>query len=248
MPQCQGCLNRRGEEGAGKGKRYYVIPDGKRFPEKRELAQKWLHNLGRGHTVDKFTFGKHKVVCEDHFRPEAFLEDIRAALDGGETPKITQARCFTGSICSSCSEKGYYPVESGLEKNPCEKGQMHLCKLEAAPGAIVTECMYCMNIASTSSKSSRTARPPSKKKDTASTSSKSARTAPPPSKKKSVITKRCDAQTQTDIVLCDAQCQTTDPNMDVNIIAMYTDHAYAKRQCEGGQLITIVSLAAGVGC
>ncbi|XP_071852268.1 uncharacterized protein [Apostichopus japonicus] len=205
MPQCQGCLNRRGEEGAGKGKRYYVIPDGKRFPEKRELAQKWLHNLGRGHTVDKFNFGKHKVVCEDHFLPGAFVEDIRARLMGEKPRKLLKPDALPEVCVRRAPKKG-------------------------------------------TARSNRVLKKTLAKKDIASTSSKSARRAPPPSKRKSVITKRCDAQTQTDIVLCDAQCQTTDPNMDVNIIAMYTDHAYAKRQCEGGQLITIVSLAAGVGC
>ena len=93
MPECQafGCVNRRGEEGAGKGKRYYVIPDGKRFPEKRELSQKWLNNIGTGHTVNKFTFGKHKVVCENHFRPESFEVDFRASLMGEKERKILKS-------------------------------------------------------------------------------------------------------------------------------------------------------------
>ncbi|PIK40404.1 hypothetical protein BSL78_22757 [Apostichopus japonicus] len=45
----------------------FVISDGITDPEKRELSQKWLHQIATGHTVDNFTFHKYKVVCEDHF-------------------------------------------------------------------------------------------------------------------------------------------------------------------------------------
>lgn len=87
MPECQayGCLNRQGT-GEAKGKRFFVIPDGKN-PTKRNLAQRWLHNIGTGHTVDNFTFGRHKVVCADHFSSDCFEEDMRARLMGG-TPKL----------------------------------------------------------------------------------------------------------------------------------------------------------------
>ena len=36
-----------------------------KFSAKRELAMKWLHNIGTGHTVEKFNF-KRKMVCQDH--------------------------------------------------------------------------------------------------------------------------------------------------------------------------------------
>ena len=89
MPECQayGCLNKRGE-GNSKGKSFFVIPDGRKYPEKRELSQQWLHNIGTGHTVEKFSFGKHKLVCEDHFKPDCFKEDLQARLMGTVPKKI----------------------------------------------------------------------------------------------------------------------------------------------------------------
>ncbi|PIK34452.1 hypothetical protein BSL78_28729 [Apostichopus japonicus] len=88
MPECQayGCTNRHGA-GKSKGKRFFVIPDGKTDPEKRELSQKWLHQIGTGHTVDNFTFHKYKVVCEDHFEEKCFEEDVKARLMGTKPRK-----------------------------------------------------------------------------------------------------------------------------------------------------------------
>ena len=33
---------------------------------------KWLHNIGTGHTVDKFSVGRHKIVGKDHFEHWCF--------------------------------------------------------------------------------------------------------------------------------------------------------------------------------
>ncbi|KAJ8045451.1 hypothetical protein HOLleu_08464 [Holothuria leucospilota] len=52
--------------GEVKGKRSFVITDG-RNPTKRDLSQRWLHDIGTGHTVDNLTFRRHKVMCFDHF-------------------------------------------------------------------------------------------------------------------------------------------------------------------------------------
>ena len=61
MPEWQpsGCINKAG----GKD-----LPNNKchNFHAKRELDIKWLHNIGTGHSVDRFNFNR-KVVCEDHF-------------------------------------------------------------------------------------------------------------------------------------------------------------------------------------
>lgn len=42
------------DKGAWKEKLYYVIPDGKLFPERWKLSQKLLNKIGTGHTVEKF--------------------------------------------------------------------------------------------------------------------------------------------------------------------------------------------------
>ena len=82
MPECQtyGCLNKAGE-GAGKGKRFFQKPNATKFPAKHDPAIKWLHNIGTGHTVDKFNF-HHKVVCEDHFTEQCFKKDVEHVLLG----------------------------------------------------------------------------------------------------------------------------------------------------------------------
>ena len=41
------------------------FPNANKFSAKRELAMKWLHDIGTGHTVEKFNF-KRKMVCRDH--------------------------------------------------------------------------------------------------------------------------------------------------------------------------------------
>ena len=42
-----------------------IFPNANNFSAKRELAMKWLHNIGTGHTVEKFNFNR-KMVCQDH--------------------------------------------------------------------------------------------------------------------------------------------------------------------------------------
>ena len=42
-----------------------IFPNANKFSAKRELAMKWLHNIGTGHTVEKFNFNR-KMVCQDH--------------------------------------------------------------------------------------------------------------------------------------------------------------------------------------
>ena len=50
----------------GHGKTYFLIPNPNRFPEKRNLAARWVHNIGTGWTVKTFKFGTSKKVCQDH--------------------------------------------------------------------------------------------------------------------------------------------------------------------------------------
>ncbi|KAJ8050070.1 hypothetical protein HOLleu_03121 [Holothuria leucospilota] len=88
MPECQafGCKNHQGERG-GKGKSFFPIPNPRKHPEKRQLAEMWLHKIGTGHTVKKFNFGPRKLVCEDHFEKSCYVEDIRAKILGCQPRK-----------------------------------------------------------------------------------------------------------------------------------------------------------------
>ena len=45
--------------------RKQIFPNANKFSTKRELAMKWLLNIGTGHTVEKFNFNR-KMVCQDH--------------------------------------------------------------------------------------------------------------------------------------------------------------------------------------
>ena len=56
-----------------------------KYPEKRELATKWLHNVETCHTVDTFSFGKHKMVCKDYFE---FLVFSNGATKTGQSMRI----------------------------------------------------------------------------------------------------------------------------------------------------------------
>ena len=99
MPQCQvhDCRLRRGH-GEGKKVSFFSIPNGSK-PELREIAQKWLHYCGTGYTVQDFSFGYEKVVCERHFTPDSFTDDshIRMCQMLGETPKWSK-RLKAGAV------------------------------------------------------------------------------------------------------------------------------------------------------
>ena len=61
------------------GERFFQIPNATKFHVKRDLAIKWLHNIGTGHTIDKFNFHR-KVVCEDQFAEQCFKKDVEHGL------------------------------------------------------------------------------------------------------------------------------------------------------------------------
>ncbi|KAM9425031.1 uncharacterized protein KZ484_006594 isoform 1-T2 [Pholidichthys leucotaenia] len=51
-------------------------------PFRKILAEKWLHNLGTGHTLKTFPFGRNSVVCEDHFEASCYEGELQAKLLG----------------------------------------------------------------------------------------------------------------------------------------------------------------------
>ncbi|XP_022110732.1 uncharacterized protein LOC110990176 [Acanthaster planci] len=80
MAKCQvpECYNRRDKDKGRKS--FFRIPD----PAKgyRDLAQRWLANIGSGKKVEGFVFSKNKLVCEDHFELTCFREDLQARVLG----------------------------------------------------------------------------------------------------------------------------------------------------------------------
>ena len=91
MPECQayGCKNKPDH---CKGKSFFKIPDPTKDASVRGVAAKWLHFIGTGHSVDKFHFGKQKVVCEDHFTADSFTDDqhIRICRMLDRTPRYSK--------------------------------------------------------------------------------------------------------------------------------------------------------------
>ncbi len=76
MAECKafGCLNNKRKN---KDKHFFCVPKPS-TPARKNIAKQWLHNIGTGKKVNKFTFGANSVVCEDHFEDSCF--DERAAL------------------------------------------------------------------------------------------------------------------------------------------------------------------------
>ncbi|XP_069047993.1 zinc finger protein 628-like isoform X2 [Lepisosteus oculatus] len=80
MWQCKalGCTNSRRKTVK---KKFFCVPKPTN-PERAVIVKKWLHNLGTGHTLDTFPFGRNAVVCEDHFTPDCYERDLKAELLG----------------------------------------------------------------------------------------------------------------------------------------------------------------------
>ena len=68
------------------------------FKQEKERAKKWLVSLKRGFTVDTFHFTKNKIICEEHFEPQMFEEDVRAKLLGCTPSRKTETRCYTHTV------------------------------------------------------------------------------------------------------------------------------------------------------
>ena len=101
MPSCQayGCSNTSGKT---PGKRsYYHFPNPAR---EKECAERWLHNIGTGHTINNFKFTRDKVVCSEHFHPSCFEVDKKGKLLGYE-PKRRNLK--PGAVPSIFTHKVY---------------------------------------------------------------------------------------------------------------------------------------------
>ncbi|XP_063967369.1 uncharacterized protein LOC135157003 isoform X2 [Lytechinus pictus] len=79
MPMCQafGCSKKQGEH---PNHSFFSIPNP---VTDRERCAKWLHNIGTDKfNVKTYKYVQSRVVCEDHFEPHCFQEDIRAKVMG----------------------------------------------------------------------------------------------------------------------------------------------------------------------
>ena len=80
MPSCQsyGCSNKSSGKRRNLNVSYFHFPDSKKD---KARAERWLHNIGTGYSVESFNF-KGKVVCSSHFHANCFEVDMMANVMG----------------------------------------------------------------------------------------------------------------------------------------------------------------------
>ena len=80
MPSCQsyGCSNKSSGKRRNLNVSYFHFPDSKKD---KARAERWLHNIGTGYSVESFNF-KGKVVCSSLFHANCFEVDMMAKRYG----------------------------------------------------------------------------------------------------------------------------------------------------------------------
>ena len=108
MPKCKGCKNSTGRNKVT----YYVIPnphryenDKEKFEITKERANKWLRHLKGGYDTTNFPFSKNQVICEEHFEPSMFKDDIKAKIMGFPSRKLLKDDAYPTIFGSSIAEK-----------------------------------------------------------------------------------------------------------------------------------------------
>ena len=123
MPSCQawGCANTSGKTAVKK--HYHKIPEP---PKEIQRAERWLHNIGTGHTPQTFKFGSSKVVCSDHFHPNCYEEDKIAKTLGIESKKVALK---VGAVPTIFKHKIYDEINMSGETVPLQYSE-HIRKRE----------------------------------------------------------------------------------------------------------------------
>ena len=74
-----GCYN-ISDKGKGKGISFFSFPNPRIKPEKKDLAARWLFNIGTGWTVKNYSFDNAKKVCHEHFEESCFETELQERL------------------------------------------------------------------------------------------------------------------------------------------------------------------------
>ena len=78
-----GCSNKSSGKTGTQNVSYFHFPD----PVKdKARAERWLHNIGTGYTVESFYF-KGKLICSDHFHANCFEVDMMANVMGNTSKR-----------------------------------------------------------------------------------------------------------------------------------------------------------------
>ena len=127
MPECEayGCVRKAGVS------KVFQIPNATKFPAKRELAIKWIHNIGIGHNLDRFNFHR-KVVCEDHFTEQSFKKYAEHSWVGLPERKLLREDAVPDMVLACLIE----PLSRTLRRMPTPRkirGKPKLVKLGVTP-------------------------------------------------------------------------------------------------------------------
>ena len=91
MPQCK-AINCKNKHQKG-GKSFFLIPDPKKSEANRSLCKKWIDLLRNDKlNINTFVSNSSRVVCEDHFAPDSFVDpysnSVATSLNFKPTRKI----------------------------------------------------------------------------------------------------------------------------------------------------------------
>eukprot|EP00112_Aurelia_sp_Birch-Aquarium-sp1_P004337 Seg149.4 transcript_id=Seg149.4/GoldUCD/mRNA.D3Y31 product="THAP domain-containing protein 5" protein_id=Seg149.4/GoldUCD/D3Y31 len=108
MPKCKGCKNLTGRNKVS----YYVIPnpylhkhDQEKFAIIKERAEKWLRNLKGGYDTTNFPFSRNQLICEEHFEPSMFKDDIKSRVMGLPSRKLLKEDAYPTIFENSIAEE-----------------------------------------------------------------------------------------------------------------------------------------------
>ena len=100
-----------------------IFPNANKFSTKRELAMKWLHSIGTGHTVKTFNFNR-KMVCQDHV-----TVDLEHRLPGlGERRLLNEATVPTEFVHRTKSPGPKRRVGVAREEWSRKRDELNVCK------------------------------------------------------------------------------------------------------------------------
>ena len=77
-----GCYN-RSDKGKGKGISFFSFPNPRIKPEKKDLAARWLFNIGTGWTVKNYSFDNAKKLVTNILRNLVLRLNYKKDLDLG---------------------------------------------------------------------------------------------------------------------------------------------------------------------
>ena len=99
-----------------------IFPNANKFHAKRELAMKCLHNIGAGHTVEKFYFNR-KMVCQHHV-----TVDLEHRLLGLGEKRLVNEDTVPTEFVNRKKSLGLSGVAMAREERSRKRDEHNVCK------------------------------------------------------------------------------------------------------------------------